>query len=736
MEGLFLFIEQCFFDRIDPISSGMIAGLLTIVVLAINVLFRRWLSPGQMGLMWALVLVRLLLPVAPSSPLSFENLFVNERSEDSAPEALVANAYVVATKASPTLPAASDETAVAGHVDAWLESIFLAMPMMWFVGGIGGLMWTVANHGRFVRRVKNAPRCSDERILSLWHECCAAANVRWPGTIVAYDEVGQPAIMGILRRTLLLPSHAAQLSDGQLQMIMFHEIAHVRRWDIAANWMLVAVRTVHWWNPVYWLAASRFRSLREQACDAFVVQRMAGEPVQQYRDLLLQLAQQNSAAPVWRVMLPASILGFIPSTFRRLSFRGRLKALRLAGKRRSRCQKGAVVGLTLLLAACGLTSARSLEQSQTIVEWMSAAPPANVANQAKFWRSPAFTGPLVSRTYDIGKVLAHADKDSAFTDDPQLNVKAIVALLLPQTANDAEKRPEGATADNVENCKPTCEIDGTILTIVAPADQQEMIKRTLNAWEASGLGQLTVETRFLRSNKDLAQRIGIAWQYLQAFSNEQQNTLPEASCNDMPVVRAESRIDEYLPVAVCKLTETQTDKLLDIAQQDARTNVLYAPKVTVFNGQQAMIADYAQRPFVIGVHQVRGELATASQPNIVVIDEGTKILLRGTQTQDRKRIKLEARIDCSSLEDVSTASAKLDSGEVTIELPKVNRLGFDIATEVSDGQTLLVGCLSPDKSGYMWYCLLTSKNLDVAAASKAAAKSAAITFSQIVGFRW
>jgi len=317
--------------------------------------------------------------------------------------------------------------------------------------------------------------------------------------------------------------------------------------------------------------------------------------------------------------------------------------------------------------------------------------------------------------------MSRATKESGFTDDSHLNVKALIQILLPQIAQEDKKSPDSTDADNMDYCKPTYAIDGNKLTIVAPADQQEVVKRTLDTWAESGLGQLTVETRFLRSNADLAQRIGVAWQYLQAFTRERQKSLPQPAGNDMPVVRAESTVDEYLPVAVCTLSEAQTAKLIDIAQGDVGTNLLYAPKITFFNGQEAMIADYAQRPFVVGVHQVRGELATASQPNIVVIDEGTKINLRGTQLLDHHRIRLEARIDCSSVGNVDTASAKLDSGQVTIQLPKVNRLAFDIASEVNDGQTLLVGCLSPDKSGFMWYCLLTARSIpetDITTAAK------------------
>ncbi len=77
-------------------------------------------------------------------------------------------------------------------------------------------------------------------------------------------------------------------------MVMLHELAHVRRWHVAGNWLLVAIRAVQWWNPVYWLAAGRFRNLREQSCDAFALQWLAGRPAKEkeYGELLLSLAEK------------------------------------------------------------------------------------------------------------------------------------------------------------------------------------------------------------------------------------------------------------------------------------------------------------------------------------------------------------------------------------------------------------------------------------------------------------
>ena len=66
------------------------------------------------------------------------------------------------------------------------------------------------------------------------------------------------------------------------------------------------------------------------------------------------------------------------------------------------------------------------------------------------------------------------------------------------------------------------------------------------------------------------------------------------------------------------LSDIEAFFFIEAAQGDRRTNVLQAPKVTLFNGQQAFVSDTSQTPFVISVIPVVGDFAAAQQPVIVV----------------------------------------------------------------------------------------------------------------------
>lgn len=71
---------------------------------------------------------------------------------------------------------------------------------------------------------------------------------------------------------------------------------------------------------------------------------------------------------------------------------------------------------------------------------------------------------------------------------------------------------------------------------------------------------------------------------------------------------------------------------------------------------------------------------------------------------------LEASLDMRSLGDVTTASTSYRGGQVSIQVPSVNRRSIDVAAEIEDGQTLLVGCIPTGKQQQCMYYLLSASS--------------------------
>src|SRR5207249_4057745 len=95
----------------------------------------------------------------------------------------------------------------------------------------------------------------------------------------------------------LLPEGAMRkLDDRELRMIFLHELTHVKRGDILLNWIIIFASSLHWFNPLAWLAMRRLRADRELVCDAMVISRLAADERRSYGNTLIKLLDDFSGA--------------------------------------------------------------------------------------------------------------------------------------------------------------------------------------------------------------------------------------------------------------------------------------------------------------------------------------------------------------------------------------------------------------------------------------------------------
>ena len=84
--------------------------------------------------------------------------------------------------------------------------------------------------------------------------------------------VNVPIVLGTLKPVILLPvASISQLSVDQLEAILIHELAHIRRYDFLLNIMQTVVETILFFNPFTWLVSAIIRREREHCCDDLVL---------------------------------------------------------------------------------------------------------------------------------------------------------------------------------------------------------------------------------------------------------------------------------------------------------------------------------------------------------------------------------------------------------------------------------------------------------------------------------
>jgi beta-lactamase regulating signal transducer with metallopeptidase domain len=111
------------------------------------------------------------------------------------------------------------------------------------------------------------------------------------------DVFSSPAVVGILRVRVLLPSRlVSTLTREELEPLILHELAHVKRWDVAVSWLQVFLQILHWHHPAVWFANRRIRCVREEACDDRVLA-ATGRKHTEYGSSLVKVLETSCGRP-------------------------------------------------------------------------------------------------------------------------------------------------------------------------------------------------------------------------------------------------------------------------------------------------------------------------------------------------------------------------------------------------------------------------------------------------------
>ena len=132
--------------------------------------------------------------------------------------------------------------------------------------------------------------CADpgERLTRAVEDVARALRIRTPPVRVAASGM-MPAVIGIARPSLVMPSDADRWSDERLELVLRHECAHVRRRDTLMQAVSHAATAAYWWHPLAWIAARNIVRERELACDDLVI--ASGTPAERYAEHLLDIAR-------------------------------------------------------------------------------------------------------------------------------------------------------------------------------------------------------------------------------------------------------------------------------------------------------------------------------------------------------------------------------------------------------------------------------------------------------------
>ena len=306
---------------VDLLSMSLTGAAMALAVVVARALLLKRLPKTTFVVLWMLVALRLLVPVAMPMPVNAYSLLEKpaqavaekvgtlfgqaDTGSTAAPES-TSDTNALTQASGSTTPEATattgDDTAMQGSTatasesapssTAWNSSATAnvqadapvkpesqelpAVPwnVLWAAGTVICASGFVLSYLRSKNRFASSLPVIDKRMLALFSEACKETGALQVVELRQSDEIPVPLTYGALHPVVLIPKtclHAEAMDDAQARFVLAHELCHVRRHDVALKFVLAAAVCLHWFNPMAWVMWVLAMRDIELACDETVV---------------------------------------------------------------------------------------------------------------------------------------------------------------------------------------------------------------------------------------------------------------------------------------------------------------------------------------------------------------------------------------------------------------------------------------------------------------------------------
>lgn len=271
------------------LKMSVTAAIIIPVVLLVRLALKKAPKVFAYGL-WSIVLFRLLCPVSFSSDFSFmgllrkpmgyvqesvresvqENVWesvqenVRESMQENVQESVQENEQENAGSLLPAVIGSGEKPSERG--EAIWNRTGNVFAYVWLLGVAAMLLYSVVTLGRLKYKLKSAMFVGE--------------NVYESGF------VGSPFVCGVIRPRIYLPE---KLEEGEKEYILLHEQTHIKRGDHITRLLAYFALSIHWFNPLVWLAFFVSGKDMELSCDEAVLRKI-GDRKKAYSASLLNLA--------------------------------------------------------------------------------------------------------------------------------------------------------------------------------------------------------------------------------------------------------------------------------------------------------------------------------------------------------------------------------------------------------------------------------------------------------------
>jgi len=282
------------------------ASLCFLVILAVQRVLGKQLRANWRYALWGVLLIRMLVPFNYEAILF--TAFTIPRTEPIPPVA--APAFTMQTADT---GAAITDTPPPVEPAPQLQSVEVTAPVptpasttpdfseprelpiaavlftLWAAGALAVIARVAVHHLRLSRMIEREALAAPDSVSHVLRRVRDELGITmWPVALVS-PAIATPTVVGALRPRVLLPKTLAETaSTDEMRLILMHELVHIQRRDLFIAWLWLFALSIHWFNPLMWVAGALMRRDREKACDQRVLAALPDHERLAYGHILLK----------------------------------------------------------------------------------------------------------------------------------------------------------------------------------------------------------------------------------------------------------------------------------------------------------------------------------------------------------------------------------------------------------------------------------------------------------------
>ncbi|MDF2869911.1 MAG: hypothetical protein K0R05_1486 [Anaerocolumna sp.] len=274
------------------IEMTLSASVMIMVITVIRTVWMNKLPKKVFLILWLIVLIRLLIPINISSPLSIYTIFSSTRE--------TAEQYIFQPESINSKAESNNSIDISKVQTAYYPSELIAgtetgkMNVLLIIWGMGLLILSIyfcVNYFRSKREFAMSLPVK-QPIIEQWlkdHRIRRKVEVRQSG------QTNVPLTYGIYHPVILMPGKTDWENKERLKYVLMHEFTHICSFDNGLKLLFVVALCIHWFNPLVWVMFLLFNRDIELACDEAVVRKFGEGNKSSYALTLIGMEEEKSS---------------------------------------------------------------------------------------------------------------------------------------------------------------------------------------------------------------------------------------------------------------------------------------------------------------------------------------------------------------------------------------------------------------------------------------------------------